>query len=100
MFFAGAIVRYGVKYRKQSNRKLINKPKGPLQAIVIFPEIFSRFSLANAQTEALTNGMTKMSLLTLFVTSMNNYQSLKICQKIEAGIDSIRPRSPHCCISP
>ena len=48
-----------------------------------------------------------MSWLTFFVTSMENYKSLKICGKIDYGLasfqvgfDSIRPRSPHCCNSP
>ena len=48
-----------------------------------------------------------MSLLTFFVTSMENYKSLEICRKIdyglksfEAGIDNIPPRSPYCCHSP
>ena len=41
----------------------------PLQAIVIFPEILtSWFGLANAQTKALTDGITKMSLLKKIVT--------------------------------
>ena len=67
--------------------------------------LLSRSSLllvvANAQTKALTDGVTKMYLLTLFGTSRENYKSLKICRKIDyglksfqAGIGSIRPRSP------
>ena len=38
---------------------------------------------------------------------MENYKSLEICRKIDyglksfqAGIDSLRPRSPYCCNSP
>ena len=99
--FNNILVRYGVKYRKQSTKKNNH------QAKEIFPEILARFSLANAQTIALTDEITKMSSLTLFVTSMKNYQSLEICWKIDSGlksfqvgIDSVRPRSPHCCISP
>ena len=48
-----------------------------------------------------------MYLLTLFATSLESYKSLEICRKInyglksfQAGIDSIRPRSPHGCNSP
>ena len=84
-----------------------SSPNRPLQSIVIFPEILSGFSQANAQTKALTNGIIKMLLLTLSITSLENYKSLKICRKInydlesfQAGINSIRPRSPHCCNSP
>ena len=59
----------------------------PLQARVIFPEILRRFSLTNAQTKAFTDdGNTKMSLLTLFVTSMENYKKLEICRKIDYGL--------------
>ena len=48
-----------------------------------------------------------MPLIKFFVTSIEDYKSFKICRKtnhglisFHAGIDSIRPRSPHCCNSP
>ena len=75
-----------MKYRKQ-RKKIITKP---LQTIVIFPEILNRFSLANAQTKALTDEITKMHLLTFFVKSMENYKSLKICRKIDYGLKSFQ----------
>ena len=57
--------------------------------------------------QAHTDGITKMSLLTFYVTSIENYKSLEFFRKIDyglksfqAGIDSIRPRSPYYCKSP
>ena len=45
-------------------------PNRPLQAILKsnIPEILGQLSLANGQTKALTDGTTKISVLTLFVT--------------------------------
>ena len=51
--------------------------------------------------------MGSQNCLYVVTSSMENYKSLKICRNIDyglksvqAGIDSIRLRSPHCCNSP
>ena len=50
--------------------------------------MLSRFSLANAQTKALTNGITRMSLLTLSSIVMENYKRSKISLKNNYGLKS------------
>ena len=91
--------------RKKERKKIITKPPAAdYSNISIFPEILSQFSLANAQKKALTDEITKMCLLTFFAKSTGlwkNDKSLEICRKIDyglksfqAGIHSIRPRSP------
>ena len=73
--------------------KLNTKP--PAASKVEFSEIVPvRFSLANNQTKALLTGeITKMSLLTLLVTSMKSYKSLKICRKSIMDRKAFRPES-------
>ena len=54
-----------MKYRKQRQEKS-ESPNRLLPTIVIFTEILSRFSLANAQTKALTDEITKNAFVNGF----------------------------------
>ena len=44
----------------KTSEKINESPNRPMQAIVVFPEILTWFKLANAQTTAITDEMTKM----------------------------------------
>ena len=67
----------------------------PLQTIVIFSEILSRSSLANARTKALIDEITKISLLTLSVSSIDFFflKLEKIVRKSIMAWKAFRPES-------
>ena len=69
------LVGFGVKYRK--HREINLPPNRPRQTIEIFRETLSRFSLAKAQTKALTDEITKMPLLMFFLTTSSMEKKLQ-----------------------
>ena len=72
--------------------KFITEPPAASN-IVTFSEIFRRFRLASDLTRALTDGTTRIYLLTLSVTSVEYYKTLKVCRKIDYDLKSFQPES-------
>ena len=61
-------------------------PDRPQQAILNSSNISGNTELIKASQTLKRKRITKMPLLTLFVTSLKNYKSLEICRKIDYGL--------------